>query len=41
MIRDLARALVIVLGFLLILAQVQQFDESNIPEGSRYEAKVP
>jgi hypothetical protein len=34
MIRDFARVLVLVLAFLFILAEVQQLDESNVPEWS-------
>lgn len=32
MIRDFARALVIVLAFLVIVAEVQQMDDANAPQ---------
>lgn len=34
MIRDFARALVLVLAFLIVVAEVQRMDESNVPEWS-------
>lgn len=34
MIRDFARALVLVLAFLIVVAEVQSMDESNVPEWS-------
>jgi hypothetical protein len=33
--RDFARALVIVLAFLFITAEVSEYDESNVPQWSQ------
>lgn len=41
MIRRCAAAIVFVLGFLVVMAEVREFDDANIPDGARYEAKVP
>jgi hypothetical protein len=34
MIRDFARALVFVLAFLIVVAEFERLDESNVPEWS-------